>query len=69
MVGLEELAGRGGVADGGLLVDAEHHGQVQRVGSAGQRFLGGGTGRGLPRRRGRPFSVTGGGARFASLDW
>jgi hypothetical protein len=33
------LTGRGGVADGGLFVQAEHDRQVQRVGSVGQCFF------------------------------
>ena len=37
--GLQELAGDGRVLDGGGVVDAEHGGEVQRVGAAGEGFL------------------------------
>ncbi len=37
--GLEELASRGGVTDGGLLVEPEHGGEVKRVGPVGESLL------------------------------
>jgi hypothetical protein len=37
--GRQELAGDGGVLDGGGVVDAEHGGEVQGVGAVGEGFL------------------------------
>ena len=37
--GLQELACDGRVADGGGVIDAEHGGEVQGVGAAGEGFL------------------------------
>ena len=35
----QELAGAGSVTDGGRVVEAEHHGEVERVGAVGKGFL------------------------------
>ena len=37
--GCQELAGDGGVSDGGGVVDAEHGGEVEGVGAAGEGLL------------------------------
>src|ERR1700724_3390319 len=37
--GLQELAGDGGVSDGGVVADAEHGGEVQWVAVVGEGFL------------------------------
>jgi hypothetical protein len=37
--GVQELPGGGGVADGGGVVDAEHGGEVERVGAAGEGLV------------------------------
>ena len=36
---VKELAGGGGIANGGLLVDAEHSGEVQGIGPVGECFV------------------------------
>jgi hypothetical protein len=36
---LKDLAGGGGVADPGLLADAEHRRQVERIGAPGEKLL------------------------------
>jgi len=37
--GVRELAGGGGVSDGGGVVEAEHGGEVERVGAAGEGLV------------------------------
>ena len=62
--GLQELAGDGRVLDGGGVVDAEHGGEVEWVGTAGEGFLSCRSARSRSRvvvargMTGQPFSLT-----------